>query len=1488
MGNAYCGSKKPKKSEYTVSDVNNFHPQVARNNNCHIIHENLKTEVEPRNQNENDSNIALPKFSGRDFGDIYKTPLDKYQNEVNKSKVSELNREISLFFDNIVSISKDYKSMDKDSKFLLKETFFNVFEDEISKIIQSNPEIFKSNISLELTQLKKLTGNSNLIDSYQDQNNMKSTERLRAFIRNYSKDLLSKNLNNNSLSQNRVVSIIRDDELSRINDRSQRIFNSRNRSNLMSENLSRKLSTNEQKSFYINSKAIKLKKRRAGSENDKKILIGEQNKTVISNQEMIEHFDLFRKRELNDLQTDNYWFYVKEFNDIDQSNSEYNSINECDMIDNLKKIDEMNKKKNNNILRVSFLDETMKNRKYDEIFRLNNKINGFEIEKWDPEIHQNLKKYTLDYDFMDKSFQFDEETLNEKGLILIRAKNLDNSKYKIFTDLSIPEGIIGSSVSPGITAITAAMCMLLSFDNKFKTKMIKNLIHPQKMDQPVINKSGIYGIKLTINGTQRLVEIDDLIPKHKASESLGLSQNANNEIWPAIIEKALLKLYNVSNFDIDTNPSMECFHLSSWLPEIINFADIPDKEKLWGRLQQNFTEGNLVLALGTKKVPRIYNAVLDFTVQQNKKYLKLANPSHIANLGAVQYNLNNSNSLNTKNNSNLKNGTDMNSTDVQDLGVYLVEWDDQQLNNIFDTICLSWNPSQYPFRKIINSSWLKGQKNSLLWNESFSQEYNPQFLIRIEPHSDDFEVRIFIERHVSSLEKNAGYKRNLGFKLFSFSSERVFYSHDFLRKLTYSDREMLSDVFIFEASEKVEMYTLVILKSNTDTLYFDNIEEETFFSLYVQSFMEVQVLELPYRIKTQEEKICGEFNEKSCGGPFISPGFLDNEAFILDLSEASEIELKLEGPRDCFIMLYIISKLPEDNFMHDISYERFMSSLNPSFYYQGISCLKSKLDKGQYYIIISIQNIVHGKYTLTASALSYKLTEVTNLIKPNLDNNGKEKKYFSLKKLCERKSIDNMMVNGLTYSKVLNGTWNQHNSYGTHRATIDKYQIFMKNPGYFFHIPENTKDARMKLNLISKTYEKIYIQNKQLDFNSESYDNTNMQEKNIDTEPPSLCICIYKILSDLKFEIFLEDENYAPTAWGFWTKNFPIEYNELGYQILVQNHERGYIGDYELTIHSNISLTNIESSDRLVNYKNCLEFYGEWNQSSAGGNSTEETFVINPQYCVQYSPKNNTINAVEETTLYVELYFETKPYPIGLYCIETDGKDLANCSSSVILNSSFNNAFLIELNTLKLQIKKNKIYTIVPTTLKRGQLGSFILKIYCDETINLDSPIQIDYTVKFNYFCESIASNELHNEKNKLDELKEETPLLISQKDKKNSLIYFQILKNTDIKFEFKFYEENSYLIKVVILKEIPDSLAKTNLQIYTIADRKYLKIDGQYNDFICSKNIYIQCQYLTKSDNTESQNYVILLITEEDSEKYLLKVETKEKLSFLKVKYSE
>ena len=278
----------------------------------------------------------------------------------------------------------------------------------------------------------------------------------------------------------------------------------------------------------------------------------------------------------------------------------------------------------------------------------------------------------------------------------------------------------------------------------------------------------------------------------------------------------------MTNCEISTNPSCECYHLSRWLPEVLCFDEISDKENLWTRLQQNFTEGNLVLALGTKNSPQIFNAVLDFVTKKNQKLLKLA----------LAPNQKFSPAKNAEKNityvSNIKGSYSQDSTNIHDIGVYLVDWD-TQVPTIFSNIYLSWNPSIYPYRKIINSSWLKGPKETLFWNEAFSLEYNPQFLLRIKPHRDDFEVRMFLERHITEMDP-ANYSKTVGFKLFSFSSERVLYSHDFLRKLTYSDREIVSDVFIFEASAKTEMYNLTILKSNADGKYWEALEEETFFS----------------------------------------------------------------------------------------------------------------------------------------------------------------------------------------------------------------------------------------------------------------------------------------------------------------------------------------------------------------------------------------------------------------------------------------------------------------------------------------------------------------------------------------------------------------------------------------------------------------------------------------------------------------------------------
>lgn len=71
-------------------------------------------------------------------------------------------------------------------------------------------------------------------------------------------------------------------------------------------------------------------------------------------------------------------------------------------------------------------------------------------------------------------------------------------------------------------------------------------------------------------------------------------------------------------------------------------------------------------------------------------------------------------------------------------GIFWIDWDN--CIKYFSYIYLNWNPAIYPYRKIINSLWIRGNLESLFWNEQFCVENNPQFLFKIPPHEDDFEV----------------------------------------------------------------------------------------------------------------------------------------------------------------------------------------------------------------------------------------------------------------------------------------------------------------------------------------------------------------------------------------------------------------------------------------------------------------------------------------------------------------------------------------------------------------------------------------------------------------------------------------------------------------------------------------------------------------------------------------------------------------------------
>ena len=60
------------------------------------------------------------------------------------------------------------------------------------------------------------------------------------------------------------------------------------------------------------------------------------------------------------------------------------------------------------------------------------------------------------------------------------------------------------------------------------------------------------------------------------------------------------------------------------------------------------------------------------------------------------------------------------------------------------------------------------------------------------------------------------FENSIGYKLFPYEGSRIFFSHDSIKKFTKSDREVVSDVFIFDPSSKTEVYCLVVIKGQRE------------------------------------------------------------------------------------------------------------------------------------------------------------------------------------------------------------------------------------------------------------------------------------------------------------------------------------------------------------------------------------------------------------------------------------------------------------------------------------------------------------------------------------------------------------------------------------------------------------------------------------------------------------------------------------------------
>ena len=413
--------------------------------------------------------------------------------------------------------------------------------------------------------------------------------------------------------------------------------------------------------------------------------------------------------------------------------------------------------------------------------------------------------------------------------------------------------------------------------------MLRSVVYPYDYDNDrmVLSNAGKYVLKLYFNGCWRRVEIDDLLPSSKTGRVLYVIDRRHPRLlWPALVEKAYLKIRGGYDFP-GSNSGTDLAVLTGWIPQQVFLHDHEvEPDLLWEEVVKHFQKGNVLITLGTGKLPRHEQrqlglaaehdyAVLDIASNGDTKEMLIKNPWADGDVwkGAARRRQNSSN--------------EGFQDDVQDVEVMMpgTFWMDlKSVFQYFENMYLNWSPGLFSHRQDLHFSW-KPDQAIMVGNLIVD---NPQFAITV---SEPGEIWLLLHRHFRTgdyTEATIGKNGYISLYLYDRGGKR----------LISNEAAMIRGAFVDSPN------TLIRFRANARTTYTAVLVSQNLpagkLNFTISSFGKSSVT-----LKEADAEYAQTFAQRSAwtrsnaGGNTDSPRYYSNPQFRLSLSAAQKIALVL-------------------------------------------------------------------------------------------------------------------------------------------------------------------------------------------------------------------------------------------------------------------------------------------------------------------------------------------------------------------------------------------------------------------------------------------------------------------------------------------------------------------------------------------------------------------------------------------------------------------